>query len=705
MTTTRSTKSALVSATLVLVLCVSALLGTTFAWFTDSVTSGNNIIQSGNLDIGLKYAKIEDGAITGWSDVDDTVKVFDPNALWEPGRVEVVYLEVANLGTLALKYKLGVNIIDEDAGTNVAGEEFKLSDHLVFSVVPFDAEPTTAYSREEAIAAAGDSKGLTDYNGATTALEVNGLDYVALIVYRPESVGNEANYREDDMPTIELGVNLYATQQAAENDSFGPDYDKDAVYTEKTYAVDSTGTLAGTLAEINSATEESVLVQLAAPMSWETGAGHGSNPWVDENAAVKELIIDANGNTITATGAGVGPIRMANGGTLVIKNAKIVDESVSYAEGSWEFGYLEFQGNVVFENVEFVNAVMVEGDSAIFTNCTFNSNKDNEYGVWVANGDATFTGCTFAGPRGLKTHEDYGTEVGTILVDNCTFDNISKKPGVAIGDVNADTTITIKNSDFINCQAGDQGLFIYETDTDVATFNFTCSDNEVIKVVTPDLVITTKEELFAFANEVNVNGNGFAGKLVVLGADIDLENAEWTPIGQTGGNGVATYFQGMFDGKGYTIKNLKVTDNAYDEGKNYAAGLFGFIDAGDAQIVNLTVDGAEVNGHHWTGVIAGYLSGKISNCTVKNAIVNCTHANDDACGDKAGVIVGYVNQGVVTNNNAQNSTVTAGRDAGQIAGAAKADYVYGNTATNVTVTAGDDCTGANIRNEQIGRVL
>ena len=81
MTTKRSTKSALVSATLVLVLCVSALLGTTFAWFTDSVTSGNNIIQSGNLDIGLKYAKIEDGAITGWSDVDDTVKVFDPNAL------------------------------------------------------------------------------------------------------------------------------------------------------------------------------------------------------------------------------------------------------------------------------------------------------------------------------------------------------------------------------------------------------------------------------------------------------------------------------------------------------------------------------------------------------------------------------------------------------------------------------------------------
>ena len=287
-----------------------------------------------------------------------------------------------------------------------------------------------------------------------------------------------------------------------------------------------------------------------------------------------------------------------------------------------------------------------------------------------------------------------------------TFYNISKKPGVAIGTVNADTTVIIKNSDFINCQPGDQNLYIYETDTAVDTFNFDCSlNNEVINVATPDLVITTKEELFAFAESVNVDGNSYAGKLVVLGSDIDLGDEEWTPVGQTGGNGVATYFQGMFDGKGFTVKNLKITDNAYDEGANYGAGFFGFIDAADAQIVNLTIDGAVVKGHHWTGVIAVYLTGKISNCTVKNATVVCEHANDDACGDKAGAIVGYVNSGTVTNNTVQNSTVAAGRDAGQIAGAAKPAYVYDNTAINVTVTAEPGCTGANIRNEEIGRVL
>ena len=311
--------------------------------------------------------------------------------------------------------------------------------------------------------------------------------------------------------------------------------------------------------------------------------------------------------------------------------------------------------------------------------------------------------CTFSGARGLKTHEAYGSEVGTITVDACIFDSLTKKPGMVIGDVNADTTIIIKNSDFISCQAGDQGKYIYESDTDVATFKFDCSqNNEIIK--SADLTITTKEQLFAFANDVNVNGNSYAGKLVALGADIDLENEEWTPIGQTGGNGAATYFQGMFDGKGYTIKNLKITNSTYDEGRNYAAGFFGFIDNADAQIVNLNVDGANVNGHHWTGVIAGYLSGKISGCTVTNATVSCTHANDDACGDKAGVIVGYVNTGVVTANTAMNCTVSAGRDAGQIAGTAKATYVYGNTSINVTVTAAGNCTGASINNAEIGRL-
>ena len=73
----RSTKSALLWSVLSLFLCISMLAGTTFAWFTDSVTSANNIIQSGNLDVELKYAKIDGGNLTAWDTVGGKDNIFD----------------------------------------------------------------------------------------------------------------------------------------------------------------------------------------------------------------------------------------------------------------------------------------------------------------------------------------------------------------------------------------------------------------------------------------------------------------------------------------------------------------------------------------------------------------------------------------------------------------------------------------------------
>ena len=110
------------------------------------------------------------------------------------------------------------------------------------------------------------------------------------------------------------------------------------------------------------------------------------------------------------------------------------------------------------------------------------------------------------------------------------------------------------------------------------------------------------------------------------------------------------------------------------------------------------------------GVIAGYLEAAgctIEACHVTGAAVECHVANSEANGDKCGVIVGHAgNTGVAVKDcTAANSTVTAGRDAGQIAGAAKEANVTGCSATNVTVTANGEGTGANIRNEVIGRIL
>ena len=135
MTNSQSTKRALLASVLSVVLCFAMLVGSTFAWFTDSVTSGKNKIVAGNLEVSLEYAVVgEDGSFKEWKDAQDA-SLFDKNALWEPGHTEVVYLKVENKGSLALKYMLGVNPDVEHVGINVNGEEFKLSDHLVFSVI------------------------------------------------------------------------------------------------------------------------------------------------------------------------------------------------------------------------------------------------------------------------------------------------------------------------------------------------------------------------------------------------------------------------------------------------------------------------------------------------------------------------------------------------------------------------------------------
>ena len=221
------TKRALLMSVLSLLLCFSMLIGSTFAWFTDSVTSNNNIIKSGNLDVELEYY---DG--DSWEKVTATTNVFEENTLWEPGHTEVVYLKVSNLGTLALKYNLGINIVNEVESVNVAGEALRLSDYIVFDAIE---DVDTPYADRAAARAAVTEADVAKLSaGHTKTGEIKAGDpaqYVALVVYMPESVGNEANYRTGEVaPKITLGVNLMATQLTAEIDSFDNQYDKDAMF-------------------------------------------------------------------------------------------------------------------------------------------------------------------------------------------------------------------------------------------------------------------------------------------------------------------------------------------------------------------------------------------------------------------------------------------------------------------------------------------
>ena len=137
-TKTKKATINLISSVLSLIACVALFFGMTFAWFTDSVTSGKNKIQAGNLDVTFEYSKTLEA--NSWKDVTNTTEdIFtDANGndiLWEPGAANIVYLKVKNAGTLALKYNLGINIVSEVAGTNVDGNSFKLSNYIQFGQV------------------------------------------------------------------------------------------------------------------------------------------------------------------------------------------------------------------------------------------------------------------------------------------------------------------------------------------------------------------------------------------------------------------------------------------------------------------------------------------------------------------------------------------------------------------------------------------
>lgn len=201
-------------------------------------------------------------------------------------------------------------------------------------------------------------------------------------------------------------------------------------------------------------------------------------------------------------------------------------------------------------------------------------------------------------------------------------------------------------------------------------------------------IIANKDDLLAFADNVNNNGKSYAGETIALLSDIDLAGIDWKPVGQTGGYTAKTWFQGTFDGKDHTISNLTIPESAWEagnnEGANHATGFFGFVDAGNAVIKNVTFDNAKVDGHHWVGVAAGYMTGTIENVTVTNSTVTSSYKTGEADGDKAGAIAGFLNDGIITKCAAEKCTVNAVRDCGSIVGYTNDPITY-NTAKDCTV--------------------
>ena len=211
MTSSKSTKRALISSTLAILMCVAMLIGTTFAWFTDTAKAAVNRIQSGTLDVALEMKNSEGDWVSAKGVTLEFKKATDASAgekvLWEPGcTYELPKLRVINNGNLALKYTIEITGINGDA---------KLNDAIDWTI-----------------------DGIT-LDNTFTSLAVGANKEFTIKGHMQKTAGNEYQ----GLSINGVGITVFATQDTVESDSLNNQYDKDA------------GTAHYTLAEFNALTE------------------------------------------------------------------------------------------------------------------------------------------------------------------------------------------------------------------------------------------------------------------------------------------------------------------------------------------------------------------------------------------------------------------------------------------------------------------
>ena len=224
-----ATRSALLTSVISLLLCVSMLVGATFAWFTDEVESGMNQITAGNLDVDVVTA---DG-----TSIQGIETLFNNVERWEPGALAYENLTVQNLGNLALKYVLKINF--ENASPAKNGKT--LADALNVAIIPGGVD--ASLSREALISSLeGKWQNLVSFSqpgkldsDKDLLADAETADTYGLVIYwKPTDADNDFNMNNADQGTvltIDLGIHLFATQLEAEEDSYGSDYDKLAPWT------------------------------------------------------------------------------------------------------------------------------------------------------------------------------------------------------------------------------------------------------------------------------------------------------------------------------------------------------------------------------------------------------------------------------------------------------------------------------------------
>lgn len=583
-------KRALFKSVVSLILCFAMLLSTTFAWFTDSVTTGINTIAAGTLDVELYHTN---AAVTD-ERVDTTTKLFmdlkgNP-ILWEPGVVSYENLRIANEGDLALIYQLAINTANENYVLDENDvPKYGLSQILKVGVVEGGI---TATDRAGVVASVENANWTTLANffrSGSLLPEGEGEDEktYGVVIYWEQgendnywNLNNGKQLDTGDTLSIDLGINLIATQEVYEEDSFGKDYDNTA-QTDTFPVFNATGSVTTTVK-------------------------------TNDQNQTSEQVVMTTGQISASVPAGV---QLSSGTTVLTMSVTEKNES----DANLTLGEKEAirSLDVHIEGVDAANTVPMIIDLGEIMPVGLNEGNVKLYHV---EGSSTNDMTRVDTLAELDAHNEfyYDPATGRAVVAMATFSEV-----VVVADME-------------NAWNGEFDYTWYDA-----------SKTEFI-IANADQLAAFSAIVGGMDGQTK---NDFDKKTVKLVSDINLGDAEdennsnliFYPIGYhnstgnykkvSGGSVTSNVssFSGTFDGNGHTISNFYQNtwemfgdyNDGYSGTPNHykdAMGLFGYVYGGTVK--NLTVDNFSSDGEFTpTGVIAAYAAG---DATFENiAITNC----------------------------------------------------------------------------------
>ena len=423
-----NTKKSLLTSAISMLICVAMLLGTTFAWFTDSATNTGNRIQAGNLDVKLL---MWDGS--DYVDISNkTGDIFDEAAiaqnsnktLWEPGKTQVVYLAIENAGSLDLKYKVDIKAYKDDANTD---NTIDMTPVMKYAITP-DAKNGTGVSGWNESSAKDIKLGM-NADAQDVKLAKGEKHYFALSVHMLKDAGNQ--YQK---ASVLFDLIVSAAQINSEEDSFGSSYDMYAEYKDGEQGGNiSVGTASDLLTALNNLSNgQSVTLTQDIDLSgadWDVSA-----PWQGANT---DVVFDGAGHKITGltTNGQYGGLfgRYATNGNVTIKNLKLETVNLTGTDidgesaGGALIGWYESHGGILtLEKIE-VNGVDIKGFQYV----------GGLIGYTNVNYDVNITDCSVNGNTVTSTYNENGNYKGHIgglvgyygkgTVTNCTVSNLTVK--------------------------------------------------------------------------------------------------------------------------------------------------------------------------------------------------------------------------------------------------------------------------------------